>query len=651
MPQLDGRVFSRLAQFEALAPELKDEVSALETHLAAAQNEIFAPHHANLLKSIRSVRYKLLVEKVDAFLAAKDTPVTTTEDAPAPTEATTEAEAPAEAPASETPAEPAPAPTEEEAAKAKEEAAAKAKADADAAAAKAKADAEAKAARVAHAKELVDALVLKGFVTPYKEADKTVEGAESFSFGDRELFVPLAAAIAGQPTEQAAVKTVWDLVDGAIFATTLKRKAGFLAPLTAGKDAYVVVNATSKTLTVFESDLGRVPVLTIGSEGSNVSFDKTQFVHGVKVWNETITELLNAKDKLEREALVHALLAAGLTYHEDLAPGLEKVETIYELKDTDIDGQEVSFDKYKGKVLLIVNVSSKCGLTPTNYPELVSLHEKYGEQGFEVLGFPSNQFLGQEPGTNEEIKEFVKEYNVQFPLFAKGDVNGVDARPVFAFLKHKLPEKYIQWNFTKFLVDRNGVPSKRFGPRELPLSFEGEIVKLLAEEAKPEPVAETVTTETTTETITETVTETTTEGATETKTEVVTEVKAEVVTETTTETVTETVAATEVAVVAEPAPEVAPVETKVEPEKPAETAAVAAVEETTAAAVVVEETVTEVKVEETVTEVKTEEVKAEEVKVEAAAPAPAEEPTPAPKAEEPAQGFTPGNEPEKVNAP
>ena len=339
----------------------------------------------------------------------------------------------------------------------------------------------------------------------------------------------------------------------------------------------------------------------------------------------------------------------------------------------DAGREEISLDKYRGKVLLIVNVSSKCGLTPTNYPELVALHEKYSALGLEVLAFPCNQFMGQEPGTHEEIKEFVKQYNPKFAFFSKGDVNGVDARPVFAFLKHKLPATYIQWNFTKFLVDRNGKPAKRFGPMELPLSFEDEIVKLLNEEVAVEEAAAEAVAETAAVTATETVAEATTVTVAETVTETVAK----------TETATETVA--EAPAVAEPTPEVAPVEEvkAVAPaavEKPVEAEPVKVEEPKAEEPKVEEPKAEEPKVEEPkaeepkVEEPKVEEPKAEEPKVEAAPAAPAavdEEPKPAepkaevvvtteaaavvepaPKVEEvaaepsaPAQGFTPGNEP------
>ncbi len=129
-------------------------------------------------------------------------------------------------------------------------------------------------------------------------------------------------------------------------------------------------------------------------------------------------------------------------------------------------GKEVSLDQYLGKVVLIVNVASKCGLTP-HYKGLQAMYDKYKDKGFEILGFPCNQFGGQEPGTAEEIQTFCStKYNVTFPLFEKIDVNGPEQSPLYK----KLTEKGgpIKWNFEKFVVGRDGKLVKRFGPRTEP---------------------------------------------------------------------------------------------------------------------------------------------------------------------------------------
>jgi glutathione peroxidase len=143
--------------------------------------------------------------------------------------------------------------------------------------------------------------------------------------------------------------------------------------------------------------------------------------------------------------------------------------TVYDFKVRTIDGQEVSLSDYRGKVLLIVNVASRCGFTP-QYRGLEELYERFGKNGFAVLGFPCNQFGKQEPGSDSEIRGFCDlQYGVRFPLFSKIDVNGPAAHPLYEYLKKSKPgflgTKRIKWNFTKFLIDRNGEPMKRYSPQ------------------------------------------------------------------------------------------------------------------------------------------------------------------------------------------
>jgi len=176
--------------------------------------------------------------------------------------------------------------------------------------------------------------------------------------------------------------------------------------------------------------------------------------------------------------------------------------TVYAFEAQTMEGEMQSLEAYKGNVLLIVNTASQCGLTP-QYAELQSLYERYREQGFAVLGFPCNQFGGQEPGTNEEVRTFCEtQYQVTFPLFAKIDVRGEEKHPLFAylvkeapfrgfdendprakrmeeFLSAKLPEYLagddIKWNFTKFLIDREGNVVARFEPPVPPSRIEDDI--------------------------------------------------------------------------------------------------------------------------------------------------------------------------------
>ena len=182
--------------------------------------------------------------------------------------------------------------------------------------------------------------------------------------------------------------------------------------------------------------------------------------------------------------------------------------TIYDFNATTIDGEEVSLEQYKGKVLLIVNTASKCGFTP-QYEGLEKLYEQYKDKGFEILGFPSNQFAGQEPGDSHEIENFCKiNYGVSFQLFEKSDVRGENAHPIFQYMTEKttfkgfdlnhpnekklndmlkknfpqfLDGNSIKWNFTKFLIDGNGNVDFRYEPTTEPLAISSDIERLLGQ--------------------------------------------------------------------------------------------------------------------------------------------------------------------------
>ncbi|GAA5524816.1 hydroperoxy fatty acid reductase gpx1 [Microbulbifer aestuariivivens] len=147
------------------------------------------------------------------------------------------------------------------------------------------------------------------------------------------------------------------------------------------------------------------------------------------------------------------------------------------------DGRETTLEEHAGKVLLIVNTASKCGFTP-QYEGLEALYQKYRERGLEVLGFPCNQFGKQEPGTDEEIQSFCElNYGVSFPMYSKVEVNGDGEHPLFRELKKEAPgllgTEAVKWNFTKFLVNRDGQVVKRFAPKDKPESLEAEIEALL----------------------------------------------------------------------------------------------------------------------------------------------------------------------------
>ena len=201
--------------------------------------------------------------------------------------------------------------------------------------------------------------------------------------------------------------------------------------------------------------------------------------------------------------LILAVLGGLLTFWA-AAQNERDMASIYDFKPLSNKGTEVDFSQYKGKVLLIVNTASKCGFTP-QYDGLEALYQKYKDQGLVIIGFPCDQFAGQEPGTNEEIAEFCRlNHGVTFPLMAKGDVNGANAQPIFEYLKTQAPtEEYvglkakasaamfktisksvekdsdIKWNFTKFLVSRDGSAVKRFAPTTAPEDFEKDIQEML----------------------------------------------------------------------------------------------------------------------------------------------------------------------------
>jgi len=159
------------------------------------------------------------------------------------------------------------------------------------------------------------------------------------------------------------------------------------------------------------------------------------------------------------------------------------MKSIYDYKVDDSQKNPVSLSDYKGKTLLIVNVASRCGLTP-QYKGLQELYSKYSNKDFEILAFPCNQFGAQEPGSNEEIKEFCdNNFNVSFKIFDKINVNGSSASPLFKHLKNEakgvMGSEAIKWNFTKFLIDNNGSVIKRYSPQTTPDKIDKDLSKIL----------------------------------------------------------------------------------------------------------------------------------------------------------------------------
>lgn len=169
--------------------------------------------------------------------------------------------------------------------------------------------------------------------------------------------------------------------------------------------------------------------------------------------------------------------------YSTMASQSSKPQSIYDFTVKDAKGNDVDLSIYKGKVLIIVNVASQCGLTNSNYTDLTEIYKKYKDQGLEILAFPCNQFGGQEPGSIEEIQNMVcTRFKAEYPIFDKVDVNGDNAAPLYKFLKSSKGGFFgdsIKWNFSKFLVDKEGNVVDRYSPTTTPASMEKDIKKLL----------------------------------------------------------------------------------------------------------------------------------------------------------------------------
>ncbi|XP_022758181.1 probable glutathione peroxidase 4 isoform X6 [Durio zibethinus] len=169
------------------------------------------------------------------------------------------------------------------------------------------------------------------------------------------------------------------------------------------------------------------------------------------------------------------------------ASGSVPQKSIHDFTVKDGSGQDVDLSIYKGKVLLIDNVASKCGFTNWNYTQLTDLYNRYKHQGLEILAFPCNQFLKQEPGSSQEVQQFAcTRYKAEYPIFQKVCVNGPNTEPVYKFLKSNksgFMGTRIKWNFTKFLVDKDGLPLGRYSPIISPLAIEADIRKELGLDA------------------------------------------------------------------------------------------------------------------------------------------------------------------------
>ncbi len=188
------------------------------------------------------------------------------------------------------------------------------------------------------------------------------------------------------------------------------------------------------------------------------------------------------QNPMKKFKLLTTLLVSALTAITTTGAKESKKPTnmsVYSFKVEDSKGGLVDLSTYKGKTLLIVNVASKCGFTK-QYTPLEALYEKYKDQGLVILGFPCNQFAGQEPGTNEEIQEFCQlKFNIKFPVFGKIAVNGKQAHPLYVYLKNQTGGSAISWNFNKFLIDKNGAIVKRYASGDSLEKLEADIISIL----------------------------------------------------------------------------------------------------------------------------------------------------------------------------
>ncbi|KAF1314194.1 Phospholipid hydroperoxide glutathione, partial [Globisporangium splendens] len=472
---VEGRVFSRMMRFASLPQDLQQDTKAVQALLVQHKANVFGTHHTMLVQSVYSVKGKALIESIVKWLEDRHTEAQVAQSSQNPnaTEATpttsmgpqaTTQHGPEATGHHRTPighqdtmspgglSRGVPGPYQPN--------------------------------FLARARQIADALVLSGFLTPHDDDIKHTNAPPPDHYvDDNDLLVPVAKEITRLRTT-----SVWSVLDGVIYAKFLKLKAGLLGSISPGREVYVVLNEKTQRAYLFESDLARESIAEIGAKSVSVEFDDNSFEFGVRVASTSGDDVrlkpeeFNCGTKHLQEEFINAWLNIGALYREVYHGEMEHAHSIYQFMDLDIRGNPVSFDKYRGKVLLVVNVASGCKLASHNFPALTVLHEKYRDQGFEVLAFPCNQFGSEEPRNHEEIIQYVSQFNANYQLFEKADVNGSHARPVFTFLKAKLPGtfgSFVKWNFTKFLIDRNGVPYKRYSPKDSPLDLERDIQELL----------------------------------------------------------------------------------------------------------------------------------------------------------------------------
>lgn len=374
------------------------------------------------------------------------------------------------------------------------------------------------------AREIAEALVLSGFVSPVHEPGDEQNIATYVHERDYyELVAPgaqqlIAAAPAGGVDQVPHVapphqkKSVWGVADGATRAGSVFRKRDAVSSKSSGvreclsklvlcgprnrreRKRYAVVNKTQHhALFVFANDCARQEISHVALQDALVRYEsgiaRAPLNNALKIWTDTTFEIIDFVSKHRQESWLLALLDAGAKYVE-ANPGhdtwADMNASFYSLVDITATGEEFSFDVLQGKVVLLVNVASNDPVASVQYPELVALSKKYTSEGLCVLACPCDQFGGEDDEfeTDTEILRYVVQaFDVRFPMLSKRDVNGPCARPSFLFLNARLPGRFgpfTEWNFTKFLVDRHGQPFKRYETSALPLAaMESDIRQLL----------------------------------------------------------------------------------------------------------------------------------------------------------------------------
>ncbi|KAF1314175.1 Phospholipid hydroperoxide glutathione peroxidase pu, partial [Globisporangium splendens] len=373
------------------------------------------------------------------------------------------------------------------------------------------------------AKQVVEALVLSGFISPVHEPENEDSIVTYVNDKDYyELVAPgaqqiVAAGARGtgaggerhdesSARRQNAKMSVWDITDGATRAGDVFRRPSTLSPTLRflqslslcgarprEKRFYAVINKTKyHSLYLFATDTAREELSHLELQDAMAQYEagsaNAPLYHGLKIWDDTHSEVLDFVSKTRQEEWLLAFLDAGAKYKEanrDHDKWASPDASFYSLTDADASGKRFLMEDLVGSVVLVVNVASKDPQASLQYPELVTIADKYHDDGLAVLAFPSDQFGGdsQEFDTDGEILSYlVQAYNVNFPIMTKRDVNGLDARDVFLYLNAHLPGRFgpfTEWNFTKFLIDRHGKSFKRYEASVLPQSLEADIRQLL----------------------------------------------------------------------------------------------------------------------------------------------------------------------------